>query len=96
MCDILNNRPTVGSEGGGEQGILPQGPQTFKGPHENFVFMILSYLYGLHAVSLYLSLPQHCLDSVSERLGHIISNAFTVSVHKLFDACEHVESRTIN
>ena len=24
-----------------EQGILPQGPQTFKGPHEAFIFMIL-------------------------------------------------------
>ena len=26
---------------GEEQGILPQGPQTFKGPHEAFIFMIL-------------------------------------------------------
>ena len=30
-----------GGGGGEEQGILPQGPQTFKGPHEAFIFMIL-------------------------------------------------------
>ena len=36
---------------------------------------------------LYLS---HCLDSMSERLGRIISNDFTVSVDKLFDACKRV------
>ena len=27
----------------------------------------------------------HCLDSMSERLGRIISNAFMVSVDKHFD-----------
>ena len=31
----------VGGEGGEEQGILPQGPKTFKEPHEAFIFMIL-------------------------------------------------------
>ena len=35
--------------------------------------------------------PLHGLDSVSESLGKIISNAFKVSVDKLFDVCKHVE-----
>ena len=35
--------------------------------------------------------PLHCLDSMSERLGRIISNTFMVSVDKYFDACKHAE-----
>ena len=66
---------------GGEQGI----PQTFKGPHEAFIFMILPLWAAFSRLS------RHCLDSMSERLGRIISNAFTVSVDKLFDTCEHLE-----
>ena len=31
----------------------------------------------------------HCLDSMSEHLCRIISNAFMVSVDKLIDACTH-------
>ena len=34
-------------EGGGEQGILPWGLQTFKGPHEAFIFMIFTYIFML-------------------------------------------------
>ena len=34
---------------------------------------------------LFFCFPLHCLDSMSECLGRIISNAFTVSVEKHFD-----------
>ena len=48
--------------------------------------MIFIYLSGLHlhAVSfiLFFCFPLHCLDSMSERLGRLISNDFTVSVDK--------------
>ena len=54
--------------GGGEQGILPQGPQTFKGPHEAFIFMTFTIMGCSFMLFLYLS---HCLDSMSERLGRI-------------------------
>ena len=68
----------VGGRGGrGEQGILPQGPMR-----------VLFSLYRLHhMLFLYLSLSiLHCLDSVREHVGRTLSNAFTVSVDKLFDA----------
>ena len=54
--------------------------------------LLFTFSYGLHlhAVS-YLSLSQHCLDSMSECLGRIISNVFTVSEDKDFDACKHDE-----
>ena len=65
---------------GEERVILPWGPQTFKGPHETFTFMIFTF-YGLF---LYVSLSQHCRDSMSECSGRIIGNAFTVNVDKHF------------
>ena len=71
-----------------EQGILPQGPKLLRGPMR--LLFSWFYLYGLH-FHVYLSLSRHCLDSMSEHLGRIISNAFTVSVDKLFDACKHLE-----
>ena len=72
-------------EGAGGTGLASfPGPQTFKGPHEAFIFTIMG-----STLFLYLS---NCLDSMSEHLGRIISNAFTVSVDKLFDACKRVES----
>ena len=78
--------------GGGEQGIFPQGPQTFKGPHEAFIFMILP----LWAAFSHLSFAFPALSGLNEQhLGRIISNAFTVSVDKLFDACKHLEPTSL-
>ena len=65
-------------EGGG--GVLARGPQTFKGPHEAFIFMIFTIMSCIFTLFLCLSL---CLNSMSERLGRILSNDFTVSVEKL-------------
>ena len=82
--------------GGGEEGgyfpgapKLLRGPKTFKGPHE-------AYFYDFYHCFSYLSLSQHCLDSMSERLGRIIGNAFMVSVDKLFDTCKYVEPTPLN
>ena len=73
-------RPT---ERWGKQGILPRAPQTFKAFfHDSTIMGCIFTLFP------FLS---HCLDLMSERLGRIISNAFTVCVDKLFDACKHVE-----
>ena len=77
-------------EGGGG-GILPRGPQTFKVPREAFIFMIFAFMGCIFMQFRYLSLSWHCLDSMSERLGRIISNAFTVSVDKLFNPIDHVK-----
>ena len=60
---------------------LLRGPQIFKGAHGAFIFM--GWIFTLF---LYLSLPLHVLHSMSERFARIISNGFTVSVDKLFDA----------
>ena len=52
------------------------------------------YLYGLHLHAVSLSFTSRpCLDSMSELLGRIISssNAFMVTVDKLFDVCKHVK-----
>ena len=57
-------------------GILPWAPQTFKGTHEAFIFTFMCCIF---TPFLYLSLSLHCLHSMSERLGRIISNAFTVT-----------------
>ena len=46
-----------------EQGILPQGPQTFKGPHEAFIFMILP----LWAAFSCLSFAFPALSGLNER-----------------------------
>ena len=83
--------PLRGREGV-EQEILPRGPRTFKGPHEALIFTIFSYIGCIFMLFLFLLLSRHCLDSMSERLCRIISNAFTVSVDKLIDTCKHVES----
>ena len=61
--------------------LLSQGPPTSKGPHEAFI--IMSYSITSCIFMLFLCLL-HCLDSMSEHLGRIISNAFTVSVEKLW------------
>ena len=70
-----------GGGGGGGTG------DTFKGPHEAFIFMIFTIMSCIFTLFLYLS---HYLDSMSKSLGRIISacNAFTASVDKLFDACK--------
>ena len=62
--------------GGGEEGLFPRGPQTFRG---------LTLLPFWAACSRSFRFLLHCLHSISERLG---SNAFTVrvSVDKFFDA----------
>ena len=80
MIAVIRGRPT---EGGGGQGIPPRGPMRLYF-HD---FYIMSCIFTLF---LYLS---HCLDSMSERLGRIITNAFTVSVDKLFDACKRLSNR---
>jgi len=67
--------------GGGNRRYFPGEPQIFKGAHGAFIFM--GWIFTLF---LYLSLPLHVLHSMSERFARIISNAFTVSVDKLFDA----------
>ena len=61
--------------GGGGGGGAGDTSQTFKGPHEAFIFMIFTIMNCIFALFLYLS---HCLDSMSEHLRRIISNAFTV------------------
>ena len=54
-----------------------------RGPHE-----ALKLISGLHLIFHF---PLDCLDSVSERLGRIISDAFTVRLDQHFGACKHVE-----
>ena len=54
--------------------MLSQSPQTFKGSHE--AFFLMGCIFTLFIFHFQL----HGLDSMSERLGRIISNAFTVSV----------------
>ena len=46
------------------------------------IFTFMGYIFTLF---LYLSLSRHCLDSMSEHLGRIISNSFMVSIDKIFD-----------
>ena len=60
---------------GWEQGILPRGPQTIKGPNEAFIFMIFTFMGCIFTIFRF---PLHPLDSVSEHWGTIISNAFKV------------------
>ena len=66
----------------GNKGYFLGAPQTFKGT-------IRLLVYWLHVPALYLLLSRHCLYSISEHLGRIISNAFVVSVDKLFG--KHIE-----
>jgi len=69
---------------GGEQGILPQEPQTLRGP-----MRLLFHDFHLSELHLHtFSLSQHCLNSMNECLD---SNATTVRVDKHFDACKHAE-----
>ena len=77
---LLSDRPTAG---GANRGYFPAAPKLLRGPC-GFYFCDF-YFYGLdlHAVSL--SFALHCLDSMSERLGRIISNGFMVSIDKHFD-----------
>ena len=71
----MQSGPLRGGEG---EGILPWGPQIFKGPHKDFI----SILAASSCCFFIFSFPLHCLDSMSEHLGRIISNAFAVSVDK--------------
>ena len=48
---------------------------TSPGPHEVFIFMIFTFMGCIFMLFLYLLLSHHCLDSMSERLGRIISNS---------------------
>ena len=75
--------PPRGGGGGGGTGILPQGPQTFKGPHEAFIFTFVGCIFTLFR---YVLLSRHCLDSMSEHLYKIISNAFmeTLALMRVF------------
>ena len=83
-CAVQLIMITPTEKGRGEQGILHRAPKLLRGPMR----LLFSPLWAqLHAV--YLS---RCLDSMSERLGRIISNAFTVSVDKLSDAYKRIES----
>ena len=58
------------------RGVLPQGLQTFWGPHVIFTLFLRNFLSCFFCFCF----PLHCLDSMSESLGRLISNAFTVSV----------------
>ena len=73
---MVPNRPTKrwGGGGGGAGGTSP-GPPNVLGPPCDFYF-IFTFL----SCFFFFCFPLHCLDSMSERLGRIISNAFTVSV----------------
>ena len=82
----MKPRPT--KRGGREQEILLGAPKLLRGPMRLF-FNFMSCIFIL---LLYLSLSQHCLHSMSKCLDRIISNAFMVSVDKLFDSCKHVEA----
>ena len=75
-----------GGGGGGEsRGYFPGPPNFLRGPMR--LLFSLSELH-LHAVFFFLRFPLHCLDSMSKRLGRLISNAFTVSVDKHFDVLQ--------
>ena len=88
QCETLYPRGVGGGGGGGGRRYFLGPPKLLRGP-----MTLLFHLYGLHlhTVFLYLLLSRHCLNSVSECLGRIISNAFIISVDKLFDVCKHVE-----
>ena len=87
---MLSDRST--ERGGGRQGLLPQDPQPFleKGPKGLFILFLLFWIASSRCF-FFFHFPLHCLDSVCERLGRIISNTFMVSVDKYFDTCKHVE-----
>jgi len=78
MVHAVPTRPT---ERGEKQGILSRGPQTFKGSHEAFIFMIFTVIGCIFTLFPYLSLSQHCPDSISERLGRIIINTTSNQHH---------------
>ena len=62
---VLRNHCQAHQEGGGGggTGILPQGPQTFKGLHEAFIFTFVGCIFTLFPFFFLLS--RHCLDSMS-------------------------------
>ena len=76
--------PRVVGVGGGTGDTSPSSlrPPNFMWPHEALIFIFMGCIFML---SLYFSLSSHCLYSMSECLGRIISNTFTISVDKLFD-----------
>ena len=67
-------------EGGGTGDTSPGPPNFWRAPW-GFYFMIFTFMGSIFTLFLYLSHSRHCLDSMSECLGRIISNAFTVSVN---------------
>ena len=87
-------RPTErwGGRGGGGTGAISLGLKSIMGPEVCRGPMMLLTLLPFWAVSsccfFIFRSTLHCLHSMSERLGRIISNAFTVRVivDKLFDA----------
>ena len=65
------------------------GPPNFfleRGPTRLLTFLCYIFLFFFRFLL-------HCLDSMSERLGGIINNTFTVSIDKYFDACKHAENQ---
>ena len=64
--------------GRGGAGDTSPGPLNLfreKGPHEAFLFF--PFWAASSRYFFFFRFPLHCLDSVSERLGRIISNAFS-------------------
>ena len=92
----MTNSTQAHREGGGTGDTSPGPPNFFleKGPHEAFLFIpfwaAASRCFFFFRF-FFFRFPLHCLDSMSERLGRIISNAFMVSVDKYFDVCKHAE-----
>ena len=82
ICYHIKSGPPRGW--GRNRGYFPGAPKLLRSP----IRLLDFYLYGLHIHGVYLLLFHHCLDSMSERLGRIISNAFTFRVDK---HCKHVE-----
>ena len=64
LLSVVKSRPT--EREGGEQGILPWGPQTFRGNHEAFIFMTFSYLFVLHLHTVSFLLLPIALSGLNE------------------------------
>ena len=79
ICSSVTGPPW----GGANRGYFPAAPKLLRGPCGFYFYDFYFYGLDLHAVSL--SFALHCLDSMSERLGRIISNGFMVSIDKHFD-----------
>ena len=78
-CDALPrvemDRPT---KMGGKQGILPQGPQSsFENRGSTSLLIFFFFRAASSRYFFFFCSPLHCLDSMSECLGRIISNTFS-------------------